>query len=82
MPTSIITVACHQPQDYDRLKDMFVDGDEMPDTFQDWESDVLEMVAALKSNGQRVFNAYIAPESFPAWCTARGLPLHTHAKTL
>lgn len=79
---NIIAIAWYRPQDYDRLKAMFVDGDEMPDTFQEWERSVLEMVAVLKSSGQRVVQAYIDPETFPAWCAARGLPLDTYAKTL
>jgi hypothetical protein len=81
MLTNIIAIAWYRPQDYARLKAMFVDGDEMPDTFQEWESSVLEMVAMLTGSGQPVVKAYIDPETFPAWCAARGLPLDTHAKS-
>ncbi|HEV3202619.1 MAG TPA: hypothetical protein VGZ73_32220 [Bryobacteraceae bacterium] len=71
----------YRREDYARLKQMFPDGDSLPDTFEDWCEKSREVCGVLRSEGIVLRKVYLDPETFPAWCEARGLQMDAQART-
>ncbi len=68
-------------EDYDRLKAMSEDGDELPDTFEEWHSEARKVVRELVGRGNIAVKSYLDPVAFPEWCQAHGLKVNTEART-
>jgi hypothetical protein len=77
----IIGITWYRPEDYDRLKAMFPDGDKLPDNFEEWTKQVQKVTAVLKSEGFQIKKVLLDPEIFPQWCRARGLEMNAKTRT-
>ena len=67
-------------EDYDKIKALSIDGAEMPSSYEDWFLQVQEVYSRFEAEGSVIERAYIDPESFPAWCSARGLKINGVAR--
>lgn len=63
---------------YDAIKAIMEDRKVLPTTFSQWRMGAEQAVKQLRRQGRIPIEAHINPETFPAWCAARGL--HVDAK--
>ncbi|WP_207003928.1 hypothetical protein [Trinickia mobilis] len=60
--------------DYERMRVLLVDGETLTKPFDEWQKDAETMAKRYaKDTRARVVCVYIDPDTFPAWCRARGL---------
>jgi hypothetical protein len=65
-------IAWYSRENYVRCLSLFDDGEQLPDTYDDWLKKANETVRQLTLAGQHVIKAEIDPNTFPAWCKAHG----------
>jgi hypothetical protein len=80
-PVQGVGIVWYRREDYARLKQMFPDGDRLPETFEGWCEKLKEVRDVLTSRGILLRRVYLDPENFPAWCEARGLKMDAQART-
>lgn len=56
------------------------DADVLPPTFEKWFYRAEQLRGRLKKQGMVVEKVEIDPETFPAWCAARGLNVDAEAR--
>src|SRR5690348_1955772 len=81
MVIDALGIAWYRAEDYDRLKAMFVDGDELPDTYEEWLKKAREVVGVMTLDRQPVEKIWIDPIAFPKWCSEHGQKLDASART-
>lgn len=81
MQDTITGIAWYRRQDYQRLKQMFTDGEKLPDTYGQWLVSAQRIYDTLKLSGQTVEKVLIDPEEFPKWCKANKQKLDTLGRT-
>lgn len=67
-----IGVAWYKESDYDRCKALFTDGHKLPLSFLQWKDQAEQIRKRCIREGKVVVQAYIDPDTFPAWCAANG----------
>jgi hypothetical protein len=72
MRVRTVGVAWYRPEDYERAKAMFKDGQNLPDTFDSWLTTAKKVYQKLAGEGLIVEKAYIDPDTFPEWCRTHG----------
>jgi hypothetical protein len=80
MQVSAVGMPWYHEPDYNRLREMFDDGDKLHPTFHEWLQAANLGFERLKSKGAVVEKVYIIPDEFSAWCTARGKGLNAEAR--
>ena len=78
---SVQAMVWYKKEHWDTLKKMFTDGDMLPPTFEEWERRAEEMKEQVQAAGDAVIKVYIDPETFPAWCEKKGLPMNSEARS-
>jgi hypothetical protein len=81
MRVSVVGIAWYKGEDYETLKRLFVDGDNLPETYEEWLNSAERLVNQLRRDGLAFQKVYIDPDTFPAWCAAKGLDLNATART-
>lgn len=71
----------YRREDWDALKRIFVDPDDLHDTFDEWRKAAGNLESNLRRDGHVVERAYIDPETFPDWCRSRGLNIDARARS-
>lgn len=77
---SIQVMVWYKEEDYDTLRSMFADGDQLPPTFEDWQQKAEEK-AQGEAEGDQVVKVYIDPETFPQWCELKKLPMDANSRS-
>ncbi len=77
---SVQAMVWYKEEHWDTLKAMFADGDMLPLSFSDWHTRAEAMKKEVEAAGDAVIKVYIDPETFPAWCEAKGLPMNSEAR--
>ena len=67
--------------DYDRLRNMFVDGAQLQPTFLQWQDEAERASKQLARQGYLAIKVYIDPDTFPEWCRANGHDLDANARS-
>lgn len=60
-------------QTYYRARAAFVDPENLPARFEDWQALVARQCELIRAGGTHVLRVEIDPDAFPAWCASRGL---------
>jgi len=81
MTTGGLGIAWYRREDYERLKAMFIDGDNLPDTYDEWLTIANRTYNVMSAGGLVVVKALIDPETFPEWCSANGEKLDRQARS-
>ncbi|OXC73480.1 hypothetical protein BSU04_36845 [Caballeronia sordidicola] len=68
----VFGVEWYMREDYDRSRAMFIDGDALPRSYEEWKQQVELLRERLVSQGILVVQAYINPDVFPDWYVANG----------
>ncbi|MGI8981274.1 MAG: hypothetical protein ACR2FY_18770 [Pirellulaceae bacterium] len=72
MKVAALGVAWYTPESYPLCRAVMLDGNEFPETYEEWLRRALQLEQATEQNGQLFVRAMIDPQQFPAWCTAHG----------
>jgi hypothetical protein len=78
---SIQAMVWYRKEEWETLKEMFVDGDKLPVTYEDWLSRAEQMKNEVQAAGDAVIKVYIDPETFPDWCKKKGLEMNSEARS-
>ena len=78
---SLQAMVWYKKEEWEILKEMFVDGDMLPVTYEDWLSRAEQMKNEVQAAGDAVIKVYIDPETFPEWCTQKGLEMNSEARS-
>tara|TARA_R110002073_G_scaffold120601_2_gene262668 strand:+ start:12509 stop:12799 length:291 start_codon:yes stop_codon:yes gene_type:complete len=83
MENAIIAVGLpwYRKADYPKSLDIMADADLLPVSHHDWQQKAEHLERELGAKGMRTIRAIIDPQTFPAWCTARGLDINAKART-
>ena len=80
-PPMIQAMVWYREEDWDTLKTLFADSHLLPSTYADWLGRAEEMKTRVQADGDIVIKVYIDPETFPAWCAQKGLPMDAEARS-
>jgi hypothetical protein len=80
MRISVFGIAWFKREEYDAIKRLFIDGDGLPATYDEWLKAAERIVDKFTRDGQAFRKVHIDPYTFPAWCAARGLEINTQAR--
>jgi hypothetical protein len=80
MKVQFTGIAWYHKQDYDKLRSLFVDGSNLPDSYDEWLSKAQALFDRMKREGHAVEKVYIDPKTFPGWCAVRGMDLDSKAR--
>lgn len=70
----------YKEEHWDKLLTLFVDTDQLPRTFADWSVRAEEKKNEVEALGDQVIKVFIDPETFPAWCESKDLPMNSEAR--
>lgn len=76
----IVGMAWYKPENFDRLRAMFEDGQKLPRTYPEWLAQAESGRKVLESAGKRVIRVDIDPDQFPEWCRLNGHNLNARAR--
>jgi len=76
----IAGIAWYSADDYPRIREVMLDGANLPDTFGQWETAAHKFEETYQRAGQRVVRAFIRPAEFVGWCRANGLNVDAKAR--
>ncbi len=79
-PVRAIGIAWYRREDWDEVRQLFVDRDSLPVTYDDWLAEAEEVLMELSAQGHSVEKAPIDPRAFAVWCAMRGLDLDAKAR--
>jgi len=77
----VIGIVWYKEEDYPILKNLFEDGDTLPETYSEWLEKAQNLFNQLIQRGLTPVKAYIDPETFPEWCIQKGHHLNAQART-
>lgn len=68
----VIGIAWCDREQWERLKAVADDRDQLDDTFEEWQAKVTEAIRSFEAQGYAVRKATIDVDELVAWCQARG----------
>lgn len=71
----------YKEEHYEKLLDIFDDAERLPKTFGQWQLRAEEKKNEVEAAGDQVIKVYIDPETFPEWCSNKGLPMDANARS-
>jgi hypothetical protein len=71
-PPRMIGLAWFKKEDYPALRALFVDRDNMHDTWEEWSENAEKLASGIRAQGGTVERVELDPASFSAWCKANG----------
>lgn len=80
--TPAIGMVWYLAENYDACRRIMADGDQLPNTFDEWRMKTEAKEEEYRSEGHVIVRAYIDPETFPDWCRARALKVEAKARML
>lgn len=78
---SVQAMVWYKEEDWQTLKEMFVDGDMLPKTYEDWLERAEDLKEKVQAQGDAVIKVYIDPQTFPEWCEKKGLEMNGEARS-
>jgi hypothetical protein len=68
-----IGVAWYRPEDWERLRQLCPDREQMHHRYEDWQTEAKRAERAMKHDGYTVLRVVIDPDELAGWCAIRGL---------
>jgi len=79
---AIQAMVWYREEHYNQLLSIFDDTELLPPLYGDWLSRAEEKKAEVEAAGDQVIKVFIDPETFPQWCTEKGLKKDADARSL
>lgn len=76
-----VGVAWYREADYAAVLGIMLDAANMQRTFKPWHDIMRKKERQLQAQGFVVYRAIIDPQTFPAWCAARGHKVDASGRT-
>ena len=76
-----VAVVWYREADWPRLRAQFADADKLPDTYPEWLASAEALLAQLRRDRIPAESVPLDPDTFSAWCAARGLTLDAQARS-
>lgn len=76
-----IGLAWYDARDYERVRQVMVDGDSFPPTFAEWDATALRIEMQHGQAGRHVIRVYIDPDEFVARCAKTGREAGARARS-
>jgi len=64
----VVGLPWYDRADYERIREIMVDGQNLPASFDDWQAKAQRLEAEQRRVGRTTVRAHIDPEQFVAWC--------------
>lgn len=77
-----VGMSWYSPEDYDLLRRLFKDGDQLPDTYDEWLLAANRGVDTLQNKGHKVIRVPLSPNEFVEFCRTRKCDLDANARQL
>ena len=77
----MVGIVWYKREDYDTLRKLFTDSDQLQDTYDEWLSEAERVLNNLQSHGQNCRKVFQDPRTFPAWCAERSLEANAAARS-
>ncbi|MEP6820350.1 MAG: hypothetical protein ABJA18_12515, partial [bacterium] len=77
----VVGFAWYRPQQWQRVRDISSDADEMEDTYEAWLRLAEEKRAELIAGGLRVEKIDVDSEQLVLWCNEQGLEVNAQARS-
>ena len=71
----------YKQEHWDQLRNLFVDGDLLPPTYNDWLKRAEAMLEEIQKQGDIGMKVFIDPKTFPEWCEKKGLKMNAEARS-
>src|SRR5688572_302103 len=81
-PTTLVGMAWYHREHYQEIKRIMADSDQLPDTYDKWFYQAEKTERTLKRRGLSVERVYVDPQTFPAWCIAKGKEMNGEARSV
>lgn len=75
-----IGMVWYKLEDYDSIKRIMSDGQQLPATFSEWRMKAETGEKKFRREGKVIVRAFIDPKTFPDWCRSRGLNIDAKAR--
>jgi len=80
MQIRAVGMVWYRQEDYFKVKTLMSDSRKLPDTYAQWLKQANQGFQQLTAEGLLVEKVYLDPDTFPAWCSERGLNVDAHAR--
>ncbi len=77
----VVGIAWYRPDQWQRLRDVSSDADELEDTYEEWLRVAEQKVTKLKARGLRVEKVEVDIERLVLWCNELALELNAEARS-
>jgi hypothetical protein len=77
----VVGLAWYRPQQWQRVRDISTDADDLEETYEDWLRLADNKLAELRASGLRVEKVDIDSEQLVLWCNEHGLELNAEARS-
>ena len=79
-PEMVIGVAWYLAKDWDDMRSLCSDRDEMHESFGAWQRSAKQTERTLKAEGHTIVRVTIDPAEFAGWCAVRGRSMDGEAR--
>lgn len=79
-PATLRAMVWYKEEHWQTLRDLFVDTDQLPLSFEDWSVRAEAKKDEVEAMGDQVIKVFIDPETFPEWCEKKNLPMNSEAR--
>lgn len=79
-PQMVIGVAWYLAKDWDDMRDLCSDRDEMHGSFEAWQRAAKQTERTLTAEGRTIVRVTIDPAEFAGWCAVRGRSMNGEAR--
>lgn len=76
-----VGITWYKRADYKRILEIMVDRENLPPTFDKWQSLAEKAEEMIRRQGRVPLRAHLDPDKFVAWCAERGLDINANART-
>jgi hypothetical protein len=80
MNIQITGMVWYKRENYERIRSMFDDGNNLHATYDEWLKAAETGRRSIESKGIKVVFAYIDPDEFIIWCERNGMKLNAEAR--
>jgi hypothetical protein len=79
--TTVVGIAWYRPEQWDRLRQISTDADQLESTHSEWEKNATKTLKRLRRDGIVAQKIDIDVEELVAWCGARGFEVNGKARS-
>jgi hypothetical protein len=79
--TMVVGFAWYRPDQWQRVREISADVDDLHDSYIDWLLSAEERLQELRSSGLRVEKVDVHSEALILWCNERGLEINGEARS-